>query len=248
MFQSKECENFDDLRVITRDTHTDSRGEFYKIFNFDDLKKFGWNDSVKQINFSQSFKKGTVRGMHMQFLKYAEYKLVTCIKDGEIIALMQGNSEVGFRSLGARSILCDASITGIKDKVNLTKRREAYRPFAPVCLWKDASQYFEVGEHNIYKHMNMAVMVKEEWREKLSSITHVDNTARLQAVEEQDGFMFDLLTKHGGVLLNTSLNLSGKPICNSLYEALHILERSDIDKLVVSDLNNKLVCFEKYKE
>lgn len=175
-------------------------------------------------------------------------ELVTCIKDGEIIALMQGNSEVGFRSLGARSILCDASITGIKDKVNLTKRREAYRPFAPVCLWKDASQYFEVGEDNIYKHMNMAVMVKEEWREKLSSITHVDNTARLQAVEEQDGFMFDLLTKHGGVLLNTSLNLSGKPICNSLYEALHILERSDIDKLVVSDSNNKLVCFEKYKE
>ena len=80
MFQSKKCENFDDLRVISRDTHTDSRGEFYKIFNFDDLKKFGWNDSVKQINFSQSFKKGTVRGMHMQFLKYAEYKLVTCIK------------------------------------------------------------------------------------------------------------------------------------------------------------------------
>jgi carbamoyltransferase len=175
-------------------------------------------------------------------------ELATCIKDGEIIALMQGNSEVGFRSLGARSILCDASITGIKDKVNLTKRREAYRPFAPVCLWKDASQYFEVGEDNIYKHMNMAVMVKEEWREKLSSITHVDNTARLQAVEEQDGFMFDLLTKHGGVLLNTSFNLSGKPICNSLYEALHILERSDIDKLVVSDLDNKLVCFEKYKE
>ena len=80
MLQSKKCENFDDLRVISRDTHTDSRGEFYKIFNLDDLKKFGWNDSVKQINFSQSFKKGTVRGMHMQFSKYAEYKLVTCIK------------------------------------------------------------------------------------------------------------------------------------------------------------------------
>ena len=42
MFQSKKCGNFDDLRVISRDTHTDSRGEFYKIFNLDDLKKFGW--------------------------------------------------------------------------------------------------------------------------------------------------------------------------------------------------------------
>ena len=79
MLQSKKCENFDDLRVISRDTYSDSRGEFYKIFNLM-IKKFGWDDSVKQINFSQSFKKGTVRGMHMQFSKYAEYKLVTCIK------------------------------------------------------------------------------------------------------------------------------------------------------------------------
>ena len=80
MFQSKNCENFEGLRVISRDTHSDSRGEFYKIFNLDDLNKFGWNDAVKQINFSQTFKKGTVRGMHMQFSTYAEYKLVTCIK------------------------------------------------------------------------------------------------------------------------------------------------------------------------
>lgn len=80
MLQSKKCKDFDGLRVISRDTHSDSRGEFYKIFNLDDLKKMGWSDSVKQINFSQSFKKGTVRGMHMQFSKYAEYKLVTCVK------------------------------------------------------------------------------------------------------------------------------------------------------------------------
>lgn len=80
MFQSKNCENFEGLSVISRDTHSDSRGEFYKIFNLDDLKKFGWKDEVKQINFSQNFKKGTIRGMHMQFSTYAEYKLVTCIK------------------------------------------------------------------------------------------------------------------------------------------------------------------------
>ena len=80
MLQFKKCENFEDLKIISRDTYSDSRGEFFKIFNFDDMKKFGWNDQVKQINFSQTLKKGTVRGMHMQFSKYAEYKLVTCIK------------------------------------------------------------------------------------------------------------------------------------------------------------------------
>ena len=67
MLQSKKCKDFDGLRVISRDTHSDLRGTFYKIFNLDDLKKMGWKNSVNQINFSQSFKKGTVRGMHMQF-------------------------------------------------------------------------------------------------------------------------------------------------------------------------------------
>ena len=80
MLRSKKCKNFDDLKVISRDSFSDSRGDFFKIFNYDDMKKFGWNDQVKQVNFSRTLKKGTVRGMHMQFSKYAEHKIVTCIK------------------------------------------------------------------------------------------------------------------------------------------------------------------------
>ena len=80
MLKSEKCNNFEDLKIISRENYSDQRGEFFKIFNFDDLKEFGWVDQVKQINFSQTFKKGTVRGMHMQFSTYAEYKLVTCIK------------------------------------------------------------------------------------------------------------------------------------------------------------------------
>ncbi len=80
MFQSKECDNFEGLKIIFRDTYSDSRGVFFKIFNLDNMKQFGWDAEVKQINFSQTLKKGTVRGMHMQFAEYSEYKLVTCIK------------------------------------------------------------------------------------------------------------------------------------------------------------------------
>lgn len=80
MLQSKECKNFKGLKVISRDTYSDSRGAFFKIFNLNDLKKHGWDNQAQQINFSQTMKKGTVRGMHMQFSKYSEYKLVTCIK------------------------------------------------------------------------------------------------------------------------------------------------------------------------
>lgn len=169
------------------------------------------------------------------------------LKSGKVIALMQGNSETGFRALGNRSILCDASFPDIKTKVNDIKRREKYRPFAPVCLWEDASKWFVVGNVNNYKHMNISVEVKEEAQAAVAAVTHVDNTARLQAVED-DGFLRDLLTLHRGVLLNTSFNLGGKPICNTLFEALHILERSNLDNLVVHNhFTNELLCFTHHR-
>ena len=80
MLKFKDCNYFEGLKLIIRDNHKDSRGEFYKIFNFEDMKNFGWQNEVQQINYSQTYTRGTVRGMHMQFSKYSEYKLVTCIK------------------------------------------------------------------------------------------------------------------------------------------------------------------------
>ncbi len=167
------------------------------------------------------------------------------IKSGDVIALMYGNSETGFRALGHRSILCDASIEGIKDKVNLTKRRELYRPFAPICRWEDAHKWFEVEGDNNYKHMNIAVDVKPD--AGMSAVTHADGTARLQAIDESDKVMNELLKAHGGVFLNTSLNLSGKPITNSLFEVFHILERTPLDKLVIQS-GEEFWCFEKYDD
>ena len=165
------------------------------------------------------------------------------LKQGKILAIMQGSAETGFRALGHRSILCDPSIV-TKEEINKVKRREWYRPFAPVCLWKHAADWFDVGYVNNYKHMNIAVDVKPEWQEKLHAITHVDGTARLQAVDEP-GFMYDLLTAHRGVLLNTSFNLGGKPICNSILHALYMLEETDIDTLVIEH-NDELFRFVKW--
>ena len=168
------------------------------------------------------------------------------LKEGEVIALMHGNSETGFRALGHRSILCDASIEGIKDKVNLTKRRELYRPFAPICRWQDAKKWFDVEGDNNYQHMNMAVKVKDG--AGLSAITHADGTARLQAIDKTDKIMNELLKLHGGVLLNTSFNLSGKPITNSLFEAFHILERTPLDKLIIENEQGEFWAFTKYDD
>lgn len=175
--------------------------------------------------------------------KISVHDIADELKQGKIIAVMQGTAETGFRALGHRSILCDPSIV-TKEEINKVKRREWYRPFAPVCLWKHAADWFDVGYVNNYKHMNIAVDVKPEWQGKLHAITHVDGTARLQAVDEP-GFMHDLLTAHRGVLLNTSFNLGGKPICNSILHALYMLEETGIDTLVIEH-NDELFRFVKW--
>jgi carbamoyltransferase len=126
----------------------------------------------------------------------------------------------------------------MKDILNFkVKNREWYRPFAPVCRLEDVSKFFEwEGES---KHMNFAAIVKDEYREDLASITHNDNTARIQTVtREQNRFLYDLLSEMDKnnitpVLLNTSFNVAGKPILNSYEDALTVLNNTEMDGLVI---------------
>lgn len=156
------------------------------------------------------------------------------LKQGQIIGLIQGNSEVGPRALGNRSILCDPSIPGMKDKLNAeVKFREWYRPFAPVCKEEDVNKYFYIDSIEHMQYMSFAVKVKEQHKEKLAAITHVDNTARVQTVTKgQNKILYEILQHHGGVLLNTSFNVQGKPILNTIDEAFHILNNTGLDAFV----------------
>jgi carbamoyltransferase len=87
--------------------------------------------------------------------------------------------------------------------------------------------------------MSFCPVVREEWREKLKAITHVDNTARVQTVTmEQNEWLYKLLTlfkeKTGiGVLLNTSFNVDGKPILSSVRDAFEIFQKTELDGLVI---------------
>jgi len=156
------------------------------------------------------------------------------LKQGQIIGLIQGNSEIGPRALGNRSILCDPSITGMKDKLNAeVKFREWYRPFAPICKREDVDKYFMSGNYHHMQYMSFALEVKEQHKEKLAAITHVDNTARVQTVTKgQNKILYEILQHHGGVLLNTSFNVQGKPILNTIDEAFHILKNTGLDAFV----------------
>ena len=128
----------------------------------------------------------------------------------------------------------------MKDVVNeKVKHREWYRPFAPVVRLEDISKYFEWDKES--KWMSFCPKVREEWREKLAAVTHVDGTARVQTVtREQNEWLYDLLTKFEektgtGVLLNTSFNVDGKPILSTIQDAFHILEKTQLDCLVIEN-------------
>ena len=171
--------------------------------------------------------------------KVTKKDIARLLKDGKIIGLIYGDSEVGPRALGNRSIVCDPTIFEMKDILNSkVKHREWYRPFAPFCKKEDAHKYFESRDFENMEYMSFAVKVKVD---NLPSITHVDGTARLQTVtQESHSHFYELLTEFGkisdtNVLLNTSFNSRGKPILSTISDALEILKETELDYVVVND-------------
>jgi len=143
------------------------------------------------------------------------------LKDG-IVAVASGRAEYGPRALGNRSILADPRDPNIKDKVNLIKQREQFRPFAPVVMAEHAHKWFDMNFESPY----MQYTVKCLKPEKIPSVVHEDGTSRVQTVtKEQHPGLYRVLNKfylETGVpiLLNTSLNIKGQPLLNDHQDAI----------------------------
>lgn len=171
--------------------------------------------------------------------------VVDLLEKGKVIGWSQGRFEWGPRALGNRSIIADPRRTDMKDIVNVKiKFREPFRPFAPSILAERAEEFFELPEaasHYPARFMLYVVDVKEEKREVLPAITHVDGTGRLQTVrKEYNPRYYRLIDTFGQatgvpVILNTSFNLRGEPIVNTPFEAFRTFSRSGMDALVVGD-------------
>ena len=166
--------------------------------------------------------------------------VVNDLVNGKIIGTVRGNSEHGPRALGNRSIICNPSFPNMKDILNeKVKNREWYRPFAPVCRLEDVSKYFEFEGES--RWMQFCPKVREEWREKLVSITHIDGTARVQTVtKEQNEWLYNLITEFEkvsgiGVLLNTSFNVNGRPILSTYSDAINVFKTTQMDKLILEN-------------
>jgi carbamoyltransferase len=160
---------------------------------------------------------------------------------GRIVGWMDGASEFGPRALGHRSILAAPHSRATRDRLNRDiKYREEFRPFAPVTTIEMADRYFDLppGGTRLARFMSGVFPVRPEWRDKLAAITHVDGSARVQALErDMAPRLYALLEAYGRrtdtpVLLNTSFNVAGEPIVNRALEGYSTFRRCGIDVLV----------------
>lgn len=161
------------------------------------------------------------------------------LAEGKTIGWFQLGSEFGPRALGRRSILADPRIKNIQPHINRNiKQREDFRPFAPAVLWEDCSAYFRHQWESPY--MILIDQIKDEWREKLPGIVHVDGSCRVQTVKDQDEPFYQLLRSFRNltgisVLLNTSFNRKAMPIVETPQQAIHFFYESGLDTLVMND-------------
>jgi carbamoyltransferase len=172
--------------------------------------------------------------------------IVKLLREKNIVTIFQGRSENGPRALGNRSVLFDPTFEDGKDFVNEVKHREYFRPFAGSILQDDVHEWFDLRGMKDSPHMMYAVNCQPGVAEKIPSIIHVDGTCRIQTVtQEQNKHYYDLIKafkEETGVpiLFNTSFNLGGEPLVETLDDAIWTLKNSEIEYLYLPE-NGKLI-------
>lgn len=180
---------------------------------------------------------------------------------GHIVGWHQDRSEFGPRALGARSILADARNDDSQKRINLKiKKREGFRPFAPIVLREQASKYFEIKEEDCSPYMLFVYSINESIRKEVKTVpkeelfdrvnqcrsiipavTHIDYSARVQTVEEVSKVrIYNLLKEFFrqtgcAVLVNTSFNVRGEPIVETPIDAYRCFMNTDMDILVINN-------------
>jgi carbamoyltransferase len=165
------------------------------------------------------------------------------LANGYVIGWAQGRSEFGPRALGNRSILADPRPSENKDRINrIVKKREGYRPFAPSVLEEFVDQFFEVEPaYKQHPFMVFVVGVKEDKRQLLGAITHVDGTARIQTVSKETNpkywDLIDAFRERTGIpmVLNTSFNNNAEPVVDSVQDAIVAFLTTGLDYLVIGN-------------
>lgn len=176
-------------------------------------------------------------------------QVVKDIQDGPIV-WFNGAAEVGPRALGNRSIIADPTRVESKDKLNVIKKRQWWRPVAPIVLLEDMEDWFEDCYESPF--MLHTFKIKSDKVESVPAIAHIDNSSRAQTIKEEDNeILYKVIKafkKETGVpiVCNTSLNDKGEPIINTIDEAVNFCLRKNIDILYVNGNRIKIHNHDKY--
>ena len=153
---------------------------------------------------------------------YPVHHALSVLGLGQLVGIANGRAEFGPRALGNRSLLGDPRDPDIKHKMNVAKKRESFRPFAPVIIEELAGSYFDIRGQD---HSYMQYTVRCKSPEQFPGIVHVDGTSRLQTVNrQQNPGLWELLVRWYNMtecpmLVNTSLNIKGQPLVNTEADA-----------------------------
>ena len=166
-------------------------------------------------------------------------KITDLLINSSIIGHFKGSMEYGPRSLGNRAILADPTYPNIKNIINQKiKRRENFRPFAPVMLQEYKKEWFRKDNRNPY--MSFVESIIEEKQKFIPAVTHVDGTGRIQTVnKEENEFLYNLIFNfykktNVPILLNTSFN-ENEPMVENPEQAIDCFLRTDMDALVLEN-------------
>jgi carbamoyltransferase len=169
---------------------------------------------------------------------------VKLILKGNIVTLFQDRCENGPRALGNRSILYDPRGADGKDFVNSVKKREYFRPFAGSILHEHAHEWFDMRGMGESPHMMYAMNCSsKEYADQIPAIIHIDGTCRIQTVKEhQNPIYYEMIEhfyKETGVpiLFNTSFNLAGEPLVETIDDAIRTLAESQLEYLYIPEKN-----------
>lgn len=167
------------------------------------------------------------------------------------IVWFTGRSEIGPRALGHRSLIADPRTVEAKDKLNIIKQREWWRPVAPMVLETECNEWFEKCFSSPYMLNNF--MIQKDKKKLVPAILHLDDTCRIQTVNQSDDLLFvamDLFYKKTGIpiLCNTSLNDKGEPIIDTIDQAFNFALRKKIEMVYINGKRYKMTNFDEYME
>jgi carbamoyltransferase len=171
----------------------------------------------KRINWKNAYLGHNIPG------EYPVNAIIDSLLSDKIVGVASGRAEFGPRALGNRSLLADPRGPDIKDRVNVIKRRQKFRPFAPVILEEYVDMFFDCSDSFVDTRY-MQVVGRCRHPNLYPAITHVDDTSRIQTVPRDGSGIRRLLETWYDrtgcpMLLNTSLNIRGEPMVNTRADA-----------------------------